>query len=217
MLLVSHSASAGITVDKAIIEFDAGGEYYTDITVTNNETAKAYVGANIFEIENPGLKNEARKPLTDPDKALLIATPARTILEGKQSRPIRLLNLDEDQKQERVYRVMVEPVETRQKSDKHDVQVLVSYELLVIVRPEKPVVKVTSTRKGDTLTFTNAGNTSVFLESGQQCHPDKPKECKTYKGTRLYTGASWELKTDWKTPVTFTLNTGKENTTTQTF
>ena len=108
--LLSTSAFANIVVDRSVIEFEPDGEYFTDISVHNSDSKKAYVSVSVFEIVDPGLPSESREPLADPDKALLLATPTRLVIEPQQTSPVRLLNLDEEQKQERVYRVLVEPV-----------------------------------------------------------------------------------------------------------
>ncbi len=211
------SAFAGISVDRSIMEFEPDGEYFTDISVYNSEKTKAYVAVSVFEVVNPGQKNEAKQPLTDPDKALLIATPSRMVLEPGQASPVRVLNLDEDQNDERIYRILVEPVSGRLKGDVDGVKVLVSYEMLVIVRPQNPVIKVLAQRSGTNITFYNNGNTSVYLESGRQCSPNKADDCKELSGTRLYKGASWSTETTWETNIVFTMNTGGEKTITQTF
>ena len=203
---------AGISVDRSIIEFEPEGEYFTDISVFNSDPQKAYVSVSIYEVLNPGKSDEGKQSLIDPDKALLIATPSRLVLEPKQSTSVRLLNLDENQKTERIYRVLVEPVSGRLKGDVDGVKVLVSYELLVIVRPVKPNVSILAHRNGNTMTFYNNGNTSVYLESGRQCNPAKASECKDISGERLYAGASWQTELPWREGIEFTINTGGENT-----
>ena len=208
---------ADIAVDRVIIEFEADGEYYADIKVTNGSSTKAYVGTTVYEVMNPGRQNESRELLQNPDDALLIATPSRTSIEGNQSEPIRILNLDEEQKVERIYRVVVEPATGRLKGDKDMVKVLVSYELLVIVRPVKPTFQVLGKREGNTLTLFNSGNSNVYLESGRQCNPAKPAECKDLTGERLYAGATWQLELPWAGDVEFVMNTLGEEITKKVF
>ena len=208
---------ADIAVDRVIIEFEADGEYYADVKVTNGSPTKAYVGTTVYEVVNPGRQNESRELLQNPDDALLIATPSRTSIEGNQSEPIRILNLDEEQKVERIYRVLIEPATGRLKGDKDMVKVLVSYELLVIVRPVKPAFRVLGKREGNTLTLFNDGNSNVYLESGRQCNPAKPTECQELTGERLYAGASWQLQLPWAGDVEFVMNTLGEDITRKTF
>ena len=201
-------AFADISVDKAVIEFTPNGEYYTDIKVYNNANKKAYVSASIKEVINPGRPDEKRVDLDDPDKALLVATPTRLVIEAKQSSPVRLLNLDEEHQKEKVYRILIEPATARIKAEQDMVQVLVSYDILVIVRPEKPLVNVLASRKGKTMTFYNAGNTNVFLENGKQCDPANQKKCDEISGVRLYAGASWATDLPYEADVEFVLNDG---------
>ena len=206
----AQPASADISVDKAVIEFKPNGEYYTDIKIHNSAKKKAYVSVSIKEVINPGQVDEKREELDDPDKALLVATPPRLIVEANQSAPVRLLNLDEDHKQERIYRVLVEPASTRFKTGQDSaVQVIVSYDLLVIVRPEKPVINILSSRKGKTITFYNAGNTNIYLEEGKLCQPGDNKSCEKIAGNRLYTGASWTIELPFEGDIEFGLNNGE--------
>ncbi|WP_281647246.1 hypothetical protein [Parendozoicomonas sp. Alg238-R29] len=212
LAIMTFHALADISVDRAIIEFEPDGEYYTDINVLNGSSDKAYVGISVYEVINPGRVDESRRPLIDPDNALLIATPSRMALEGNQSNPVRLLNLDEEQKKERIYRVIVEPATGRLKGDQDMVKVLVSYELLVIVRPVKPVFSILGKREGKTLTLFNDGNSNVYLESGRQCNPAKTSECQKLEGERIYAGASWQLQLPWEGEVEFVMNTQDEST-----
>lgn len=209
-MLATHLC-ADISVDRVIIDFEPDGEYYADVKVANGSAKKAYVGTTVYEVANPGRPNESRELLTDPDNALLIATPSRTAIEGNQSEPIRILNLDEEQKVERIYRVVIEPATGPLKGDKDMVKVLVSYELLVIVRPVKPVFRILGKREGNTLTLFNDGNSNVYLENGRQCNPAKPTECKELTGERLYAGASWQIQLPWAGDVEFVMNTQGED------
>ena len=204
-VLSGNSALADISVDKAVIEFKPNGEYYTDIKVTNNADKKAYISVTVQEVIKPGQPDEKREDQEDP---LMVATPPRLSIEGKQSYPVRLLNLDEEYQQERIYRVLVEPATGRIKAEQDTVQVLISYDILVIVRPEKMKVDILASRKGKTITFYNAGTTNVFLENGKQCDPKDNKKCQEVIGTRLYAGASWSTDLPFETDVEFALNNG---------
>ncbi|MCL6269217.1 fimbria/pilus periplasmic chaperone [Sansalvadorimonas sp. 2012CJ34-2] len=206
---LSCSVYADISVDKAIVEFRPNGEYYTDIKVQNNANKKAYVSVSIKEVIKPGQPDEKREELYDPDKALLVATPSRLIIEANQSSPVRLLNLDEDHNQERIYRVLVEPASAKFKAEQDAVQVLVSYDILAIVRPEKPVTKILASRKGKNIVFYNAGNTNIFLERGKQCNPANKSQCEDILGSRLYAEASWTTDLPFESDVEFSLNDGE--------
>ena len=217
LFILSAPAMANIVVDRSVIEFEPNGEYFTDISVYNDDTKKAYVSVSVFEITNPGMANEQRQPLADPDQALLLATPTRLVLEPKQESPIRLLNLDEEQSQERIYRVLVEPVSSRTTGNSDGVRLLIGYEMLVIIHPRKPIINILASRSNKTMTFYNAGNTNVYLETGEQCHPTDKQRCSKTAGTRLYAGNYWTTELTYTTPITFTINTGGETTIRKTF
>ncbi len=215
--LFSVSSWAGISVDRSVIEFEPDGEYYTDISVYNSDNKKAYVAVSVFEITNPGMPDESRQPLTDPDKALLLVTPTRLVLDPQQASPIRLLNLDEEQKQERIYRVLVEPVSGKLGGESDGVKLLIGYEMLVVIHPRKPRIEILAKRTGKSITFYNGGNTNLYLQTGEQCDPKQPKQCQEIAGIRLYAGNQWTTDLPYEAPVSFKINTGGEATITKVF
>ncbi|MBL0317688.1 MAG: hypothetical protein IPP74_00020 [Alphaproteobacteria bacterium] len=68
---------------------------------------------------------------------------------------------------------------------------LVGYEALVILRPQNPHPDLIAKRVGNTIEFTNKGNTNVLLQSGQQC--ESAGHCKELTISRIYAGQSWSV------------------------
>jgi hypothetical protein len=79
---------------------------------------------------------------------------------------------------------------------------MVGYDVLVLVRPLRPVIEVTGTRDGKRLTFHNAGNASVEIVDGRQC---KDGQCSDLPGKRLYPGTSWSVDLPSDLPAEYTL------------
>lgn len=182
-------ASAELTVSQLIVEFVPSATT-TDIEIANNSSERSYISVEPREILSPGLANE--RPFVSPDPAALglIASPARMVLEPRQSRTIRLAAISSELLRERVYRVTVKPVVGDVTSDESGLKLLVGYDLLVLVRPAKPVVALVAKRDQNGLTLTNNGNASVELSDGKQC--DKSgAPCQPLPSKRLYAGASW--------------------------
>ena len=206
--LYARAALADLSVDKAIIDFDQSSDYYQDLHVFNDGKERMYVSVVASEIVNPGTDKEERVALTDPDKASLVATPSRLILEPNVRRSVRLLNLDESLKKERIYRVLISQETGELKSDQTAIKVLFAYDVLVIVRPEKPTHVVLSERRNQSLTLQNTGNTNVFIRDGKQCNPKDPKECRDLPEKRLYAGSLWTQELPWAAPVRYKVDNG---------
>lgn len=182
-------ASAELTVSQLIVELPPTATT-ADIEIANDSSERSYVSVEPREIISPGLANE--RPFVSPDPAALglIASPARMVLEPRQRRTIRVAAISSEPARERVYRVTVKPVAGDVTSDESGLKLLVGYDLLVLVRPAKPVVAVAAKRDQHEVTLTNNGNASVELSDGKQCDKSSAS-CQPLPSKRLYAGASW--------------------------
>ena len=182
-------ASAELSVSQLIVEVQSSATT-TDIEIANNSSERSYIAVEPREILAPGSASE--RPFVSPDPAALglIASPARMVLEPRQRRTIRLAAISSELQRERVYRVTVKPVAGDVSSDESGLKLLVGYDLLVLVRPTKPVLALVAKSDEHGLTLTNNGNASVELSDGKQC--DKSgAACNPLPSKRLYAGASW--------------------------
>lgn len=162
-----------------------------------------YVAVQPYEIENPGEDPIKRKKLDDPRKSPLVVTPNKFVLEPGQKRILRFLRLDKDPKQERIFRVRVEPklgkVSLKGKREGSEkitgVKVLVGYDVLVMLRPNKKTKDISIKRTGRKLIMENSGNINYLVREVQQCEDfDSQKNCKNLKGPRVYPGKREVLK-----------------------
>lgn len=202
-LSLASSALAGVQLDRMIVYFDADKLPRQDILVTNPDKENLYLETEIFKVENPGAENEQRIRITDPDKMQLLATPGKAIVAPGGHRTVRLVSLNPAPKVEEVYRITFRPVVGDLEATQTAVKVLVAYQVLAFIRPDKPFFDVTAQTKGSDITFSNNGNVNVVLRNGRYCpkgisqnasFATKQEKCfQLDDGSRIYAGQSWKL------------------------
>ena len=65
----------------------------------------------------------------------------------------------------------------QEKGEKSMVRVVIAYQILVLVAPNKPQYLLNSVRNGRDLSFSNNGNSYVVITEGKQCPlPSKDKQ-----------------------------------------
>ena len=202
--LLSASALAGISVNKAVIEFIPGQSTRTDITVRNDGDEQAFVQVEVFEIINPGTPDEKRVQHTNPKEMGLIVSPAKMALPSGGIKMVRMVNFNSPLDKERIYRVKVVPVVGELFAEENGIKMLVGYELLVMVRPVKSEPLINAQRKGKKLFVTNKGNTNVLMFNGRQCRSET--DCnEDLPAKRMYPGNTWEFNLPIDAPVDFSL------------
>lgn len=206
--LVSQ-ATAGIYLDRIIVEFDPDGLPREDIVVINDSsTENAYVDAEIIEVRNPGMPNEERVTITNPQDAGLLVTPAKMVIPPSGRQQVRLVNLAGTGDVDKVYRVNFKPVLPPLASEESVVRIVVAYQALILIPPENPSAVVNFERDGTSLILRNVGNSYVRLEDGRYCEPDNV-ECVDIQGTRLYAGNSMQLELPGSGPVRYNAVSGQ--------
>ncbi len=196
-----NSAVAGVQLDRMIVYFDADKLPRQDILVTNPDKEPLYLETEIFKVMNPGAENEERVRITDPDKMQLLATPGKSIVAPSSRRTVRLVSLNPAPKTEEVYRITFRPVVGELEATQTAVKILVAYQVLAFIRPDKPFYEVTAKIKGHDIIFNNSGNMNVVLRNGRVCPKNvsqsaswetKKEKCTELKeGSRIYAGQSW--------------------------
>ena len=208
-LLFSQSLLAQLAVDRIIVDFDDESPNRNDVQLINtSETDTLFVSVEVLEVTDPGTAKEKRVVVDDPAKIGLVATPNRVILPPGNRRLVRLVNLFPTEDQERIFRVNFSPVVGE--SDEAGVKILVGYQALIIVRPEKTVFDLVGKREGNTLTVTNNSNTNVYVSNIRQCDNKESEECTRYVETRLYPGNVWELDLTGKGALSFNADDGTD-------
>jgi P pilus assembly chaperone PapD len=182
-------ASAELTVSQLIVELRPSAAT-ADIEIANDSRERTYIAIEPREIISPGLAAERPFVSPDPETLGLIASPTRMVLEPRQRRTMRLAAIGSDLPRERVYRVTIKPVAGEVTSEQSGLKLLVGYDLLVLVRPKRPVLALVAKRDQHQLTLVNNGNASVELSEGKLCN-NNGTPCRPLPSKRLYAGASW--------------------------
>jgi P pilus assembly chaperone PapD len=194
---------AELVVSDLVIELNSDTQPRKDVEVWNNSDERYYVEVTSSEILDPGSPSEKRVREPNPEKLGLLVSPSRLILEPAQRKVVRIARIAPLLDRERVYRITIKPVVGEVTSDQSGLKVLVGYDVLTIVRPNKPAPRVSGSRNGNRLTVHNYGNSSVELINGRQC--DSTKHCIDLPGKRLYAGASWGQELPGIGPVEYTV------------
>lgn len=191
--LWSPLASANnMLLDRMIVYFEPGKAPRQDIRVSNISTENLFLQTEIYKVVNPGAENEERIRITNPDEMKLLTTPQKSIVKPRGQRTVRLVSLETPKEKEAVYRVTFRPVTGDVEASQNAIQLLVAYQALIFVRPEKPTYNVIAKSEKGKITFTNTGNSNVILRNGEQCK-DASKDAKCVEiptGGRLYAGQS---------------------------
>ncbi len=190
------NTQASMVLDKMIVYFNAN-QRYQDIVVTNPDKEPLYLKTSVVEVLKPGTPKEKRMVITDPIKMTMLASPHKVVIPPNQSKTIRLVNLNEPLNREKVYRVNFTPVIGKIKATKTAVKILIGYQALVFVRPEKGFIQVSSKPSVKKITFINTGDVNVLLRNGKYCPKGtKKNKCLELKtdSNRLYAGQSWTVK-----------------------
>ena len=204
VLLLPSPARADLVLSELVVELQPNKHMREDLEVWNDSPERSFVAIEPREIINPGSPTQSVHQDPDPEKLGLLVGPSRMILEPGQRKLVRIASVSNSSDREHVYRVTVKPVVGGIQSDDSGLKVLVGYDVLVLVRPARPVANVSVNRSGRSLTFSNSGNVSVELVNGRQCKTGEA-QCTELPGKRLYPGASWSVDLQSDSPAEYTL------------
>jgi len=194
-------AHASMMLDRTILVFRDGTAPRHDVSVTNPDNENLYLEVTVLDVRDPGTDDEVREPVKDPASIGLVAAPQKLMVPPGEQRIIRLVNLDGHSDVERVYRVNVTPVPPPMEASSMAIRVLIAYQLLIFVEPEKVKRDLRVERRNGKLYFHNAGNVNVLLTEGNQCALRGSKDCETLPGRRLYPGNRMEVELPGDGPV----------------
>lgn len=213
LLAWSGPAGAEMQLDRSILLFDADARPTQDVEVRNTGEETLYLATEILLVSEPGTEAEARTPVTDPDAAGVLVTPARAVLPPGGRQLLRVVLLEDPAETDRIYRINVRPVVPPLEADQSAVKVVVAYQLLVIQRPLDPEPDLRWVRDGRTIVFRNEGNSNVLLYNGRQCvDAASENDCVDVPGARrLYAGNVWTLELPRDAPVEMTAAIGNSN------
>ena len=206
--LMPSMATAGISLTDSIIDLWPTSSPRKDVLIFNTGDEREFVVNSIAKIENPGLPNEKRIEIENPESISVLVAPNRMILEPNQKQMLRIASFGNEDV-ESIYRVSVQPVDNGRKIDgRFQLKIHVGYDLLVINRPQTPVQTITYTRNGDSFVVKNTGNSNVLLTGVKHCVAEK---CEPMLSKRIYAGATYEYKVPEGSVVKLTENYGNDS------
>lgn len=201
-LAMASPAKAEMVLSQVIVDLLPGKPPREDIEVWNASDERMFVAADPFEVREPGLPGEQRVPAVDPETSGILVSPQRLVLEPGERRLVRVAALGERGDSERVYRVSIRPVAGPISAEESALKVLVGYDALVLVRPERITGDIQADRDGRKLTLTNTGNAAQELYQGSQCDA-AGANCRDLPPKRLYPNVTWELELPYDTPASY--------------
>lgn len=205
--MVALPAYGEISVSNIIVDFSDAKKRRDDIEISNVGKSVMYVAIEATEIIRPGLKGEERRTYQNPMEMGLLVAPRRMALEPGQTKTVRLSLLKRPVDKDRIYRIKIAPAVGRTIATKSAIRILVGYEALVIVRPDKAKPDISGTRTGRKLTVRNTGNTNAKLIRGKQCGMDG--KCVDLPPKRLYAGATWTVDLPLDAPAEYQIKVGE--------
>jgi len=214
-MLLSTSSFAELIVNKSIIIYDDPLISKNDVTVFNtDEESNLYLKVEPFKVIHPGAEEQQliEMPLdADPE---FLASPNRVIIAPQGRSIVRMLNLNSDGREELVYRVNLIPVTPPVELEDNGVadiesrlEIVIAYQVLVIVLPRNPQPNVVASRTGTQAVFANDGNANYLLTDGEQCDPGNPDVCELLEDRRIYPGNSWSLALPFDGPFSYKVKT----------
>jgi hypothetical protein len=217
-LLTSFQTYADkILVDNVIVNFDNNKRMKEDIFIRNISDKNTYVKVIVTEIINAGQVDQEKIEHRNPKKSGIFVSPNKLILKPNGTvddhQAIRIANINGNLTTDRIYRIQVIPVinDFEKKEDTLGVKILMGYEILTLIQPNKPIMKYDYKIKGNNFIFNNLGNSNILLHKGKQCDSNN-ENCKDIKTKRIYANSSYNFNLPYENNVVeFYLKFGEKN------
>ncbi len=216
--ILSTKLFAVMAVGPLIVDFVPYENAYLPqtIKVFNTGDKAIYVRFKLSKLNNT--KTPEKRQLFDgknPKDFGLMLEHSKIIIPAYQTRNIKILALTKPSKEDVLYYVNVAQVNSELESiakgnDKHliaGLNISFAYNIRVVLRPIKPIFRVSLKRSGNKLVITNTGNTTGVIQNGRQCKDKKQKNCVDLPHNdsimRLYNGDTKTIKLPKQWPVYF--------------
>lgn len=215
LLLYSTASEAALIVNRSIITFDNQNQSREDVVILNSSLEdNLYLKVEPFLVLGPGTDEQELVPLVMDDAPEFLVTPNRLITPPEGRNLVRFLNLNTTANEERIYRVNILPVTpplelqaSNQDLVTSALEIVVAYQVLVIVPPANAHAEVKVERSGQQVVFSNTGNSNYLLTDGEQCNPQNLEECVSLEDHRVYAGNIWNKELPFDGPFTYKVRT----------
>jgi P pilus assembly chaperone PapD len=215
MAFFSQDIYAALIVNRSIITYDNPSVNREDVVIINSDQqANLYIQVDPFKVVNAGQESQELLVLDITDNPEFLVTPNRLVIAPGGRSLVRFLNLLPPAEEERIYRVNLTPITPpaeygtgNAEEIRSRLEVVVAYQILVIILPDTPNPEMRMNRDGILASFTNTGNSNYLLTDGQQCDPENPVICQPLEDRRVYSGNNWQLTLPYDGPFTYTVRT----------
>lgn len=214
LLACSLPSQADLIVSRSIVEM-AHGETRADLVLINSDdTETLYVQVEPYQVQSPGEDNQQLVAIAAGDDKGLLVTPNRLAIPPGGRSLVRMLSLDTEGEHERIYRInfmpVTPPVEVEPATDedvRSKLEVVVAYQVLLIIQPQTPVAVHEHAREGIRAQFRNGGNANYLLTDGEQCNPLDAADCRQLPDHRVYPGNTWVTELPFDGPFSYRIRT----------
>lgn len=187
LAFLAEPALAAMSLDKIIVYLDDAPNARDDIVVTNPDQETLYLQTEIYRVDNPGTPEEERVRVVHPRDFKLLVSPSKAVLASGDQKRFRLMSLERELEQEKVYRVTFKPVVGDIKTDRTALKILVAYQALVFVQPQDGRYQLELSNDDGAWVLQNTGNINVEVADLQHCLSES--DCREIEGVgRLYAG-----------------------------
>lgn len=170
------AANAQLAIDRLWVDLDDDGATRSDLVIRNESEDVYYISVVASEMKNPGSADEQRVTTSDPEELGLLVTPNRLILRPGDLRAIRVVSLNRDLTQDRIYRILINPEigEVTYEPNEEEIRgialkLLAAFDVLVTVRPRGASPDLIAHRIDDRIEFANRGPTNLLMLDGKVC------------------------------------------------
>lgn len=199
-LCTTTPAGAEMVLSDVTVEL-ASDQEPEDLEIWNSGDEPLFIDVELNEILEPQSATPQRQRVESLREAGLLVTPSRMVLQPNERRMLRIAVRAPATERDRVYRVALVPrANPVHSGEQLALQVLVGYDVLVIVRPENPSPRLQVERDGREVQIANLGNSSVLIRKLTQCSGGA-EACVDLPGNRMYAGEAWTVRLPADSPV----------------
>ena len=206
-----HFSVADLLVTPAVIDFRNDSPPRQNIEIKNpHNSSSLYIDIRVNQVTDPDTEQQTLTPVTKSHDQILTVTPSRFVLPPQNTRDITFTTMKTPVNTDQVFQIQINatPIQEAGLTEPYKKN---AHTVLIILRPEEPLVRLTTKRNNNDLKIHNAGNTSVVLYDGMRCSADTEPDCKPVSSKRLYSDQTWLLPLPRNHTICFEVYDGKQS------
>ena len=179
---VWQTAVAQLKVSESVIELHASDEI-TTIELSNTGKDSIQVTMDLNAVLAPGIVENGKEDIRPANAEILRIEPNAFEIAPNTSQTVTVHHTARNLIEDEIYRLRVTP---ELKQPQNGMNIRLSYDLLLMIRPDVSVPKIRLRTSNDNLSFVNIGNSNALLSSIQVCD-ELVGDCQSLPSSRLYT------------------------------